>query len=140
MIVFQSMTCLINPTKPFQLHALSNRFVILTSGYALNRSAAVRWLQAGLRMHIISYEPHRVFLGVRHKHGCTTTSGGWWLELTDLGSWGHVLSLYYLCSEFEGKGADQLSGYRASYLRGYRAADLHLRFRKKTGFLMTRLI
>ena len=63
MTVFQPMTCL-NPTKPFQLHALSNRFVILTGGYALNRSAAVHCLQAGLRMHIISYEPHRVFLGV----------------------------------------------------------------------------
>ena len=126
MIVFQSMTCLINPTNE-----LSNQFVILSGGYALNRSAAVRWLQAGLRMHIISYEPHRVFLWVRHKHGCTATLGGWWLEFTDLGSWGHVLSLYYLCSEFEGKGADQLSGYRASYLRGYHAADLHLRFRKK---------
>ena len=45
MIVFQSMTCL-NPTKPFQLHALSNRFVILTGGYALKRSAAVHWLRS----------------------------------------------------------------------------------------------
>ena len=36
---------------------------------------------------------------------------------------------YYLCSE--GKGADQLSDYRASYLRGYRAGDLQLRFREK---------
>ena len=106
--------------------------IYITGGYALNRSAAVHWLQAGLRMHIISYEPHRVFLGVRHKLGCTATEGGWWLENTDLGSWGHVLSLYYLCSE--GKGADQLSGYRASYLRGYRAADLQLRFRKKQVF------
>ena len=128
MIVFQSMTCL-NPTKPFQLHSLSNGFVILTGGYALNHSAAVHWLQAGLRMYIISYEPHRVFLGIRHKLGCTATEGGLWLEITDLGSWGHVLSLYYLCSE--GKTADQLSGYRASYLRGYRAADLQLHFRTK---------
>ena len=76
----------------------------------------MRWLQAGLRMHIISNEPHRVFLGVRHKLGCTATEGGWWLEITDLGYWGYVLTLYYLCSE--GKGADQLSGYRVSYLRG----------------------
>ena len=63
MIVFQSMTSL-NPTKPFQLHSLSNGFVILTGGRALNRSAAVHCLQAGSRMHIISYEPNRVFLGV----------------------------------------------------------------------------
>ena len=131
MTVFQSMTYL-NPTKPFQLHALSCRFVILTGGYALNCSAAVRWLQAGLRMHVIAYKPHRVYLGVRHKLGCTTTEGGNWLKITDLGSWGQVLSLYFLCSE--GKCADQLSGYRASYLRGYRTADQNLRFCKTNRF------
>ena len=40
--------------------------------------------------------------------------------------------MYYLGTiSVASKGADQLSGYRASYMRGYRAADLHLRFRKK---------
>ena len=50
-----------------------------------------------------------LFDQVRHKPGCTTTEGAYWLEISTFGSRGIVLS----CSEK--KGADQLRGYRAAW-------------------------
>ena len=53
----------------------------------------------------------RVFDQVRHKPGCTVTTDGKRLEISDFGRRGIVL----LCKE--NKGSDQLRGYHAADLR-----------------------